>query len=112
MSEEQSPVLCLGYVKEHSDLLHKLDKAVFGNGKPGLQAEVMKTNLALYGNQELKIPGVISNQQLILGVTKQIEPFIPYMRPLIIISFAACSIIVLKFIGLDSLQDIIRIFRG
>jgi hypothetical protein len=94
--------------KEHEKLLEEIDHQINGNGKPGLRADVDKVLLALYGDETLAMPGMISKQQEILLFIKPLKPFLntKLLTTLFTLSILAC----IKVLGTDLISDIIKVF--
>ena len=94
--------------KEHQKLLEQFDHDINGNGKPGLRAEVDKIVVALWGQPDSNIKGMIQKQQDILTF---IQPLKPFLNPNLLATLFTLSILAcLKVLGTDMILDIIKHF--
>lgn len=99
--------------EEYRDTVERLRHEIFGNGKPGLKADVDEIKLGLYGNKANQYLGVIENQKLIKSdvlelkkdmsdlstFVKSVKPFLnpKLLTALFTLSVSAC----IKVLGAD-----------
>lgn len=84
------------------------EDVIFGNGKPGLVRDVQAVKLALYGDDQNHIRGMISKQEEIRDFVYSVKP---YLKPkLLICMYGLCVAACLKVLGVDRIADIIEKF--
>lgn len=96
----------MSYSGEERRTVEILEHEVFGNGKPGLRAEVDKINSALYGNKDNQQRGMIDKQEEILKFVYAVKPFLnpKLLIGMFTLSVAAC----LKVLGADLIGEVLK----
>lgn len=85
-----------------------LDKAINGNGKPGLGEKMDNVERALYGDPKNGVKGMIAIQADIMGFIKPLKPFLN--QKLLAFVFGLSILACLKVLGTDLIMDILKHF--